>query len=677
MKNIYITFLIIIFVYGCSNEEDGLYLPRALANQADQFIDIAGARIALTTASPIPWDTQIINPYLEVDPVLSSKRLPLFGDLHVHTKNSFDAYVFGTIATPNDAYEFAKGKPIIHPAGFSVSLKKPLDFYAVTDHGTFLGQIEEAATPGTPYYGTSAANQVRNLNSDENRNLSTIVQRRNAFGGFLLDTITAIQTGELDISYANSVSRDAWLETIEAAERHNDPGNFTTFVGYEYTASTNDFGNLHRNVIFRGDTNKLPALPFSRGNSVNPEDLWDWMDKLREDGIESLAIPHNSNGSNGAMFKLTDWSNKPFDKIYADKRLRNEPIVEITQVKGTSDTHPILSENDEWADFEIMPYKVATMDYSEPQGSYVRDALMKGIMLEEDQGINPYRFGLIGSSDTHTAASSQEESNFFSKIGLLDSTSELRGSVPVTTKALLEHEEALVQVNDKKYFETSSITWGAAGLAGVWAEENTRDSIYGAFRRKEVFATSGPRIKVRFFAGYDLDQSKLASPNLIEYLYSNAVTMGSELIKIDGKNLQFFVWAVRDLDSAPLQRIQIIKGYVENNTVKEKVYDAVCSDGSEVNPITNRCPDNGAKVNLTNCEYSNSSTNISNELSGFWTDPDFNQNQRAFYYVRVLEDPTCRWSTWDAIRAGTTPREDITATIQERAWSSPIHVLND
>ena len=234
-----------------------------------------------------------------------------------------------------------------------------------------------------------------------------------------------------------------------------------------------------------------------------------------------------------------------------------------------------------------------------------------------------------------------------------------------------------VQVNDKKYFETSSITWGAAGLAGVWAEENTRDSIYGAFRRKEVFATSGPRIKVRFFAGYDLDQSKLASPNLIEYLYSNAVTMGSELIKIDGKNLQFFVWAVRDLDSAPLQRIQIIKGYVENNTVKEKVYDAVCSDGSEVNSITNRCPDNGAKVNLTNCEYSNSSTNISNELSGFWTDPDFNQNQRAFYYVRVLEDPTCRWSTWDAIRAGTTPREDITATIQERAWSSPIHVLND
>ena len=344
-----------------------------------------------------------------MDPKLSSTRVPLFGDLHVHTTYSFDAYIFGTLATPDDAYEFAKGKSIKHPAGFDVSLDRPLDFYGVTDHGTFLGQVAEAATPGTPYYESPSSAQVNDINSPENLNISTIPRRTQAFGGFLVNTVNALRDRTLDMQYVDSVSRRAWADTVAAAQRHNDPGKFTTFIAYEYTASTPDMGNLHRNVVFKGNGNRIPSVPYSRANSNDPEGLWNWMDRLREDGIESLAIPHNSNGSDGFMFALKDSFGKPLTREYAELRMRNEPIVEITQVKGTSDTHPALSTNDEWADFEIMPFKVATQSISKVKGSYVRDALLEGIRMEQAEGFNPYKFGLIGSSDTHTAASSQEE----------------------------------------------------------------------------------------------------------------------------------------------------------------------------------------------------------------------------------------------------------------------------
>ena len=342
------------------------------------------------------------------------------------------------------------------------------------------------------------------------------------------------------MQYVDSVSRRAWADTVAAAQRHNDPGKFTTFIAYEYTASTPDMGNLHRNVVFKGNGNRIPSAPYSRANSNDPEGLWRWMDRLREDGIESLAIPHNSNGSDGFMFDLKDSFGKPLTKEYAELRMRNEPIVEITQVKGTSDTHPALSTNDEWADFEIMPFKVATQSFSEPKGSYVRDALLEGIKMEEKEGFNPYKFGLIGSSDTHTAASSQEEDNFFSKIGLLDSSAALRGSIPITDPAMLESDQSLEEVDGNKYMNSSSITWGASGLAGVWAEVNTRDSIYDAFRRKESFATSGPRMTIRFFAGYDLDVGKINDKDLIEYLYTNAETMGADLDGIGQQTPSFF-----------------------------------------------------------------------------------------------------------------------------------------
>ena len=642
--------------------------------ESDSFLNIAGARVGLASQQPIDWDFQAVDPYMNLDPKLSASRVPLFGDLHVHTTYSFDAYIFGTLATPDDAYEFAKGKPIKHPGGFDVSIDRPLDFYGVTDHGTFLGHVEEAATPGTQYYEAPSSAPVNDINSPENLNISTIPRRTEAFGAFLVNTVNALREQKLDIRYVDSISRRAWADTVGAAQRHNDPGNFTTFIGYEYTASTPDMGNLHRNVIFRGDSNRIPSVPYSRANSNDPEGLWQWMDRLREDGIESLAIPHNSNGSDGFMFALKDSFGNPFTKEYAELRMRNEPIVEITQVKGTSDTHPVLSTNDEWADFEIMPFKVATQSFSEPKGSYVRDALLEGIKMEQTEGFNPYKFGLIGSSDSHTAASSQEEDNFFSKVGLLDSSAALRGSIPVTDPAMLASGQLFEEVDGNQYMNSSSITWGAAGLAGVWAEENTRNSIYDAFRRKESFATTGPRMTIRFFAGYDMDVKKINDSDLIEYLYSNAKTMGADLDGVGQQIPSFFVWAVRDTFTAPLQRVQIIKGYVdENGDPQEQVFDVACSDGRVPDSDTYRCPDNNAKVDISTCEFSIDAGAA--ELKTFWNDPTFKIEQRAFYYVRAMENPTCRWSTWDAIRNNVEPRSDIPKTIQERVWSSPIHYI--
>ena len=658
--------LIVIFISSCSEPIEEI--------ESDSFLDIEGARVGLATQQPIDWDSQAIDPYMNIDPSKSAERVPLFGDLHVHTTYSFDAYIFGTLATPDDAYEFAKGKSIKHPAGFDVSLDRPLDFYGVTDHGTFLGHVEEAATPGTPYYEAPSSIQVNDINSPENLNTSTIPRRTKAFGGFLINTITAFSENKLDIKYADSVSRRAWLDTVEAAQRHNDPGNFTTFIAYEYTASTPNMGNLHRNVIFKANTNRIPSIPYSRANSNDPEGLWKWMDRIREDGIESMAIPHNSNGSDGFMFALKDSFGNPFTPEYADLRMRNEPIVEITQVKGTSDTHPALSTNDEWADFEIMPFKVATQSFSEPKGSYVRDALLEGLKMEKKEGFNPYKFGFIGSSDTHTAASSQEEDNFFAKIGLLDSSAALRGSIPMTDPAVLAAGQSLNEVDGKIYMDSSAITWGASGLAGVWAEENTRDSIYDAFRRKESFATSGPRMTIRFFAGYDLDTAKINDTDLVEYLYTNSETMGADLDGISNQIPSFFVWAVRDSYTAPLQRVQIIKGFVDSQgNPQEQVFDVACSDGGSPNPETYRCPDNNAKIDISNCAFSQDVG--ASELKTFWSDPTFEVDQRAFYYVRALENPTCRWSTWDAIRNNVEPRSDMPKTIQERVWSSPIHYI--
>ena len=370
-----------------------------------------------------------------------------------------------------------------------MQLPAPLDFLGVTDHAMLLGAIAEAADTSTALSRLESMRPFHNLNRPDNLNLASIPERGQSFRGFIPGVAQAVQDGIITTDMLNDIARSAWADTIDAAEAHNDPGAFTTFVAYEYTSSTDERGNLHRNVIFRsGD--RVPEIPFSRIHSQNPEGLWHWMEGLRAQGIDSVAIPHNSNGSNGAMFMMTDWAGDPMDRAYAGLRMRNEPLVEVTQVKGTSDTHPLLSPNDEWADFEIMPYRIATTLHSEENGSYVRQAYLRGLAMEEQMGANPYKFGLIGASDTHTGAGSFEEDNFFSKIGILDSTAELRGSVPVDDATAEEARagdmQAFADLDDQVYRQGVARYWGASGLAAVWAKRTpaTRSSMRSAARRR-------------------------------------------------------------------------------------------------------------------------------------------------------------------------------------------------
>ena len=603
-------------------------------------------------------------------------RMAYFGDLHVHTTYSFDAYVFGTRATPSDAYRYAKGETILHPGGFEMTLRQPLDFYAVTDHAMFLGVAPEAGDTTTAFSKLDVARPLNGLNAPDNYGITSLTGRMQSFGAFLPSLADAIDQGDVQRETVLDITRTAWRDIVDAAEQHNAPGRFTTFVGYEYTPSSDDRGNLHRNVIFKG-ADRLPAVPFSRFHSRNPEKLWDWMDELREQGIESLAIPHNSNGSNGQMFKLVDWAGDPIDDAYGRQRIRNEPLIEITQVKGTSETHPSLSTRDEWAGFEIAKYRVATMLESEPAGSYARDALRRGLSLERRGITNPYAFGFVGASDTHTGAISDDESNYFAKGGLLDAYPELRGSVPLGFWAGLAARffasDMLTEIDGENYLKSASTTYGASGVTGVWAEANTREAIYDAFRRKETFATSGPRIPLRFFAGYDLDPELLDNADTIARAYEGGVAMGGELKARRGRSPSFVVWALADALSAPLQRLQIVKGWIDaQGRTHEEVFDVACADGGRVDPRSHRCPDNGARVDLSDCSYSQDKGDA--QLSALWRDPRYDARERAFYYARVLENPTCRWSTWDALRADAAPRSDFPKTIQERAWSSPIQV---
>ena len=613
---------------------------------------------------------------IQTRPAPNPDRNAYFGDLHVHTENSFDAYSFGTLSTPDDAYRYAQGEAIPHPTGYEIQLSRPLDFYAVTDHAMFLGLVKEAADTSTEFSRYEVAKPFHNLNDSVSGGILSVIKRSGLFRPFGRGVNEGLQNDTIDKTLVENVSKTVWQETIKAADRAYEPGVFTTFAGYEYTSSIDLYEKyLHRNVIFR-DTENLPATLFSRLDSQDPEKLWDWMDRLRDRGVESLAIPHNSNISGGATFSLNDYSGNPMDEAYTKKRALNEPLTEITQVKGTSETHPLLSKNDEWAAFEVKTAHEGEKLISNLKGSYVRNAYLRGLGLSEKGFTNPYKFGLIGSSDTHVGGGSDNEEVFFSKIGVLDGTPELRGSIPFNRLygAVLKiaRPESLNEVDGKNYlaFSARLIHFSASGLAGVWAEENTREAIYDAFRRKETFATSGPRIKVRFFAGYELSNAQLNSQNLLSELYKNAAAMGSTLLAEDKKSPSFLVWAIADAQGAPLQRTQVIKGWLENGEHQEKVYDVACSDGLEVNSETNRCPENGARVNLNDCSYSGDVG--ANELKTLWKDPDFKQDQEAFYYVRVLENPVCRWSTWDAIKNGEIPRSDIDSTIQERAWSSPI-----
>ena len=613
---------------------------------------------------------------IQPKPLANPDRNAYFGDLHVHTSNSFDAYTFGTIANPVDAYKFAQGEAIPHPTGYEIQLKKPLDFYAVTDHAFFMGIIKEAADTSSEFSKYDFSEPIHDLNKTVSNSIFSIFKRSNLFRPFARSLNERFEEGSVDKDLIERVANSTWQKTIKAADDAYKPGIFTTFAGYEFTSSVDLYDRyLHRNVIFR-DTNNLPSRLFSRLDSQDPEKLWNWMDMRREEGTESLAIPHNSNISGGAAFSMTDYNGGPIDEAYVNKRLRNEPLVEITQAKGTSETHPFLSKNDEWAAFEAPMNHPGEKILSNLNGSYVRDAYLRGLTLSEQGISNPFKFGIIGSSDTHVGGGSFDEETHFSKIGLLDGEPYLRGSVPFRglygfiSKTF--RPQTVSEIGGESYLNvgTRLIRFGSSGLAGVWAEENTRESIYDAFRRKETFGTSGPRIKVRFFAGYNFENSTLADPDLIQKAYSKNIPMGGDIIQERGKSPKFLVWAISDPLGAPLQRVQIIKGWIDKGEQREKVYDVACSDGQSVNSQTHRCPDNGATVNIDDCSISREKGNP--EIKTFWQDPEFINGQEAFYYARVLENPTCRWSTWDAIRDKEKPRSDIPVTIQERAWSSPI-----
>lgn len=573
-----------------------------------------------------------------------------FGDLHIHTMYSFDAFLASVRTTPDDAYNYAKGEPIDHPDGSKVRIGgPPLDFLMVADHAVYLGVFAAQLDPLSPIADHP---ETGTLMPTPGSPLTELGRR-----------LFKLQ-GEGHEFLGPKVSSYAWQKNVAAAERHNDPGKFTAFIGYEYTPSIGG-RHLHRNVVFRGSD--VPNRPFSAVDSGDPADLWQWLDGLRSKGMEAMAIPHNMNQSDGLAFQTTTFEGAPINRAFAEQRMRNEPIAEISQQKGTSETHPSLSPNDEWADFQIVQYYLNRTENKDPisvfKGGYYRDALKMGLEMQDRDGFNPYQLGAIGSSDSHVSAGAYEEDARFSS---RTNTPQSRGSAYPPR-----------QDSWQDFWTPRQATHGTGGLAGVWAEENTRASLYDAMRRKETFATSGPRIRVRLFGGFDLPTDVLDSPNATSQAYAHGVPMGGVLQgnqqNRPAKHLSsphLMVWAARDPNSAWLQRIQIVKGWVENNEPKEAVYDVACSDGLTPDENTHRCPDNGATVNLDNCSISRDTGAV--EISTVWQDPNFNPQQQAFYYARVLENPTCRWSTWDALTVGISPNPDLPAVHQERAWSSPI-----
>ncbi len=599
---------------------------------------------------------QITKPAATQTAGYNASRNVYFGDLHIHTKNSFDAYIFNVRTTPADVYRFALGETVTHPSGFDMTLQgPPLDFVAATDHGAYMGILPAMDNPDSPLSDLELAKKMFGTTDQDTiiRNFQTVGQ--------------SVRSGiPLPGMYDRDLVDRTWQDATSTADKYYHPGKLTTFSAYEFTAVTTRSdsggtfagGNLHRNVVFK---DKAPDRLFSVLESNNPEDLWDWMDEERAEGRDVLAIPHNSNVSDGKMFDLIQYDGGEIDADYTSQRLRNEPIVEMTQVKGTSETHPALSPNDEFANFEIYELLLGSPTKSKINGSYIREALARGLALEKATGTNPYEFGLIGSSDSHVVAGAYDENDYWSKVGVVDGTAAQRGSVPPGGEKTWEGVDR--DVHAENWFSK----WGASGYAAVWAEENTRESIFDGMKRRETYATSGPRIRLRFFGG-DMNVDMLNAADMVDQAYSAGVPMGGKL-SLDGAP-KFMAWAARDPRGAPLERLQIVKSWHTAAGPKEAIYDMACSDGAKPDQATHRCPDNGASVDLSTCTPSTGEGDP--ELKAVWTDPDYEAGVSAAYYVRVLENPTCRWSTWDALKAGVERHPDLPATLRERAWSSPI-----
>lgn len=568
-----------------------------------------------------------------------------FGEQHLHTSNSPDAFVVGVRQSWDEAYQWAQGKEVkLSTSGEPIKKVTPYDFVAITDHAEYFGILPSLIDPKDPLSKTELAKKLQDKNADPHDPDSAINQ-------ILRSLVTSNPMKEF---VSPKLQANNWKRYTDTANKYNDPGKFTTLLAYEWTSIPNG-RNMHRNVFFRDD--KGPAVPFTAFDSIYPEDLWTFLEIQRNQGIDCFAIPHNGNLSDGWMFSPNKFLGGPMDARYAARQQANEPLIEIIQTKGSSDTHPLFSPNDEFADFEIQQNMINVGQTGQMKYGYFRQALADGMVLEDKLGTNPFKYGVASGADAHSGYSNNEEFNFHGSHGVLDDTAKKRlDPTPNASGA------------------TNGVM-GSAGATAVWAEENTREAIFDAMKRKETYGTSGPLMRVRFFGGWDYSNDLVKDKDFVKKAYKDGVPMGGDLSQKpdSAKAPTFAVWAVKDPESGNLDRIQIIKTFVNKwGLPGEKIYDLVWSDGDkrQIDEKTGKLPPVGNTVDIKTATYTN---NIgATQLRALWTDPDFDVMQKAAYYVRVLEIPTPRWTTYDAAKLGIEPPKNVAATIQERAWSSPI-----
>jgi hypothetical protein len=584
---------------------------------------------------------------------------PYFGDTHLHTSFSMDAGAFGARLGPKEAYRFARGEQLTASSGQPVKLSRPLDFLVVADHSDNMGFFPDLFAGKPELLADPTGRQWYDL-IQSGRGAEAALQ---IIGAFSQGTFPK----DLRYSPGTRAYRGAWQETIAAAEQYNEPGRFTAFIGYEWTSNTGG-NNLHRNVIFRDNGDRAsqvePFTVYPPLGSDNPEELWKWMQAYEQKtGGSVLAIAHNGNLSNGLMFPVVEAFGKKIDRAYAEQRARWERLYETTQTKGDGEAHPFLSPNDEFANFERWDFGNLDASVAKTREmlefEYARSALRNGLKLGQTLGVNPYKFGLVGSSDAHTGLAAMEEDNFFGK----------------TTPQEPSPERVLATFFDNPKTSIKVMDWqvSSSGYAAVWAKENTRASLWDAMQRRETYGTTGPRMLVRFFGGWDFAPQD-ANSRLPAYTgYTKGVPMGGELrAPPQGKSPTFLVAALKDPIGANLDRYQIVKGWLtRDGKLEEKIYDVAWADAERRRPGGDgKLPSVGDTVDVANATWTN--TIGAPELATVWMDPDFDPSQPAFYYGRVIEIPTPRWTAYDAKRFGTTPLPGTAMTITERAYTSPI-----
>ena len=564
-----------------------------------------------------------------------------FGETHLHTAYSLDAFIGGARLDPDSAYRFAKGEEVTL-YGKPHAIGRPLDWVALTDHAEYLGEMYSAIQPVAPGHDQPQLEELRNLRS--------LDERRAWFAKYVVENNRGANPQHPPFWQGPETTKSGWRVAIDAAERHNDPGRFTALIAFEWSSAPQG-ANLHRNVIFRDG--HVPEMPMSSYEIPREDGLWAWMAEQEAAGIELLAIPHNSNASKGLMFGSRDPAGNPFDLEYARTRQHFEPLIEMMQIKGNSEVHAQFWKNDEFADFENATSLSRFSGRKIAEGNFVRSGLKQGLAHGQSLGANPFKYGFIGGTDNHNGAPADvTESDWPGSHGPEDGSIEARRTGEVGGWA-----------------ESKDLNPGS--LAAVWAEENTRASIFDAMRRKESYATSGPRIRVRMFGGWDYPADAHRRGDMTAIGYEGGVPMGGDLADAPaGRAPTFLVWAAKDPQSGNLDRIQVIKGWVDREgKTHETIHDVAWSDG-RARAADGTLPPVGNTVNLETATYTNTIGDA--ELAATWTDPAFDPSQPAFYYARVIEIPTPRWSTYDAVRARLPLLEDVPATIRERAWTSPI-----